>query len=384
MKFKNLLKNLCLTSLILLLSIYFSNAQCTMGFDLIKNLPNYCTNSDTVVLQAWDTTFTGGCLITPGLIITITLDAKSAAEDFLIVYENGKVIGSFSASSFWPGSLKLLGCEFSTSAVYSFKFCDKGKDGIFPYTVYDRNHMKLIASGTILGSDSCTTVVFPKLTGKPIFSGSGVKTYNNGFAMFDPKAAGPGTHIIQYLWDDEYGFRDSVTKTIEVRLPPDVKVNDTTINKGSSVTLTATGASTYKWSTNQTTSSIVVTPDSTTKYIVTGTDTSGCSSTDTALVTVVTGLPGVKNYSLILFQNLPNPCNNSTIITYGLGANNYIKLEILDLLGREVKFFDEGRQNAGIHKITVLTNKIASGLYFYTLTTDNARLTRKMLITHKL
>ena len=54
---------------------------------------------------------------------------------------------------------------------------------------------------------------------------------------------------------------------------------------GSSATLTATGAATYKWSTGATTASVIVSPGNTTTYTVTGT-TNGCSNTASVIVTV--------------------------------------------------------------------------------------------------
>jgi hypothetical protein len=52
----------------------------------------------------------------------------------------------------------------------------------------------------------------------------------------------------------------------------------TTINQGQSVTLTASGATSYSWNTGQTTAQITVTPLSSTTYTVTGI-TSGCKNT---------------------------------------------------------------------------------------------------------
>lgn len=61
----------------------------------------------------------------------------------------------------------------------------------------------------------------------------------------------------------------------------------TTINDVQSTTLTVSGASTYSWSTGDTTSSIVVSPTSTNIYSVTGTDNDGCTGTATVTVTVI-------------------------------------------------------------------------------------------------
>src|SRR4029078_1864256 len=61
---------------------------------------------------------------------------------------------------------------------------------------------------------------------------------------------------------------------------------------GGSSTLTARGATSYQWSTGQTTASITVSPSSTTTYSVTGTNASGCSGVASVTVSV-NALPNV-------------------------------------------------------------------------------------------
>jgi hypothetical protein len=66
---------------------------------------------------------------------------------------------------------------------------------------------------------------------------------------------------------------------------------DETICDGESVTLTASGASTYAWSpatgiTPTTGPTVTANPTSTTTYTVTGTDANGCVDTDTVDVIV--------------------------------------------------------------------------------------------------
>lgn len=60
----------------------------------------------------------------------------------------------------------------------------------------------------------------------------------------------------------------------------------TTICQGNSVALTASGASTYTWSTTQTGAVLNDTPSSTTTYTVTATDINGCVGTETVTATV--------------------------------------------------------------------------------------------------
>ncbi|MFY9310414.1 MAG: T9SS type A sorting domain-containing protein [Bacteroidia bacterium] len=66
-----------------------------------------------------------------------------------------------------------------------------------------------------------------------------------------------------------------------------INVNSATITSGQTATLTANNATTYSWSTGETTNSISVSPTTTTSYTVTGA-TGGCSATATASVTVDT------------------------------------------------------------------------------------------------
>ncbi len=74
-------------------------------------------------------------------------------------------------------------------------------------------------------------------------------------------------------------------------LPDVVATGDTAFCRGGSVQLGSWGASTYSWSNGMSNGDTLV-PDSTIMLVVTGTDTSGCSSTDT-MVVVVNQLPDV-------------------------------------------------------------------------------------------
>ncbi|WP_298899301.1 T9SS type A sorting domain-containing protein [uncultured Psychroserpens sp.] len=80
------------------------------------------------------------------------------------------------------------------------------------------------------------------------------------------------------------GCSSTDTVVVTVNQVPNVDAGtDETIFMGESVTLTATGADSYLWSTGETTQSITVTPTSDTSYSVTGT-TNTCESTDTVTV----------------------------------------------------------------------------------------------------
>jgi large repetitive protein len=77
------------------------------------------------------------------------------------------------------------------------------------------------------------------------------------------------------------------TSPITINAVPLISVNSPTICTGTSATLTASGASSYSWSSGGTSSTEIVTPPSSTTYTVTGT-TNGCSNTALSIVSVIT------------------------------------------------------------------------------------------------
>ena len=100
-----------------------------------------------------------------------------------------------------------------------------------------------------------------------------------------------------------------------------------------------------------------------------------------------------------LLPNYPNPFNPETWIPYQLATPADVKLTIYDLQGRVVRDLDLGHQRAGIYQSrsraaywdgkNAQGESVASGVYFYTLSTESTRdsvtasdftATRKMLI----
>jgi phosphoribosyl-dephospho-CoA transferase len=75
--------------------------------------------------------------------------------------------------------------------------------------------------------------------------------------------------------------------------------------------------------------------------------------------------------------NYPNPFNSQTIIAYKLVKNAHVKLEIWNAQGQLVKSLVDKNQAKGSYEVPVLLNK--GGIYFYTLTIDNKRITKKMI-----
>ncbi len=81
-----------------------------------------------------------------------------------------------------------------------------------------------------------------------------------------------------------------------------------------------------------------------------------------------------------LMQNLPNPFNSSTDISYELSAVSPVTLRVFDLLGREIKTLAEGVRLPGPHTVRFDGGELASGVYFYRLEAGGFRRTKKLIL----
>ncbi len=89
--------------------------------------------------------------------------------------------------------------------------------------------------------------------------------------------------------------------------------------------------------------------------------------------------------AILLNQNVPNPFNPSTLISYELENDGPMKLEVFDVAGRLVKVLAHENQSKGRHQLTWYgRNKdgqmAATGVYYYRLSADGESQTRRMLL----
>ena len=81
-----------------------------------------------------------------------------------------------------------------------------------------------------------------------------------------------------------------------------------------------------------------------------------------------------------LLSNYPNPFNPSTVIMYTLASAAHTTLRVYDMIGREVQTLVDASQSAGRFSVTMDASRMASGVYFYTLTAGAFSQTRKMMM----
>lgn len=84
--------------------------------------------------------------------------------------------------------------------------------------------------------------------------------------------------------------------------------------------------------------------------------------------------------SFSLSQNYPNPFNPVTTIKFGLPVSDFVKLEIFDVLGRNINTLVNEKLNAGIYTVEWNSQNKPSGIYFYRLSGSNFSETRKMIL----
>ncbi len=108
----------------------------------------------------------------------------------------------------------------------------------------------------------------------------------------------------------------------------------------------------------------------------------------------VTSLESLLNSGITentkLYQNYPNPFNPETWIPYDLAQDTDVDIYIYNVMGQVIRNLTIGFQNAGAYRtkeqaaywdgINSSGERVANGVYFYSLNTEHKTVTRKMTI----
>ncbi len=81
-----------------------------------------------------------------------------------------------------------------------------------------------------------------------------------------------------------------------------------------------------------------------------------------------------------LSQNYPNPFNPATKIQFSLPNAAKIKLTVFNILGQQVEVLVDGFRNAGTYEVTWNASNHPSGVYIYTIQSENTIITKKMTL----
>ena len=87
---------------------------------------------------------------------------------------------------------------------------------------------------------------------------------------------------------------------------------------------------------------------------------------------------GPPPLAILLEQNYPNPAKSNTIISFTLPESAYVRMEVFDILGRNVTLLMDRFEVAGRHDVNFRVSDLAGGYYFYRLSTGSTSITRQM------
>ena len=175
-----------------------------------------------------------------------------------------------------------------------------------------------------------------------------------------------------------------VTASVTVNAIPVISVSSTTntLCQGSTATISAVGASSFVWAGNGNGSQIIVSPNVTTIYTVTGTDVNGCENTVNFTQTVVvcnTNTTGIADNSMNISSRIyPVPANNDLTIELGnVNDNIAVTITIYSLEGKIVM---SNIQNLYNSTAKVELSTVQNGVYMLEVKSDSFRLVKNIIV----
>ncbi|HCQ28918.1 MAG TPA: hypothetical protein DIU39_01455, partial [Flavobacteriales bacterium] len=266
-----------------------------------------CTNTDTVTVNVGSST------------VIVSNDTTICSGDTIQLFASGGVSYNWSPSaSLNNPNISNPNAFPSTTTTYYVDVTDAlgcVKSDSITVTVINPPIASVSNDTTICAGD-CVTLIASGGNSYTWTPASGLNTTSNDTVSACPSS----TTTYQVIVGN--GCFDTTQVTVSVNPLPVVSANnDTTICAGDTAQLQASGAASYSWIpasslNNPNISNPLAFPNSTTSYIVTGTDANACSNSDTVTVTV-NPLPNV------FAGNDTAICIGDTAQLQASGANSY-------------------------------------------------------------
>ncbi len=98
------------------------------------------------------------------------------------------------------------------------------------------------------------------------------------------------------------------------------------------------------------------------------------------IITSAEDKQGSNSLKFNLLQNYPNPFNPSTQIKFSVKTSGNTTLKIYDTLGRRIKTLLDKYLKTGFYNINFNGSSLASGIYFYALTSGSKSIIKKMIL----
>ncbi len=292
-------------------SVYYYYAEITQADgDVLWTSPIWYTTNSTITGTPPVTSFSVPASVCVGQPISLTDMSTNSPNAW-----QWTMIGATNNSSTTQNPV----ATYTASGTYTITLVSYNSVGVgVPYT---RTVSVGGSSPTVSISGGSTICAGNNLN----LSGNGATSYTwSTGATSSSITVSPTSTTVYTLTGSNGGCAASVTKTVTVSSSPAVAINGASgICTGSSVNLSATGATSYTWSTGSNAGNITVSPTSTTVYTLTGSNGGSCSGTTTATVTV-TSSPTVSisgGSTICAGNNLNLSGNGATSYTWSTGSN---------------------------------------------------------------
>jgi hypothetical protein len=99
------------------------------------------------------------------------------------------------------------------------------------------------------------------------------------------------------------------------------------------------------------------------------------------VLNITTGLSSVTKGDLTLLAAFPNPATNEISINFGLNQSSKVEIEIYDVTGKMVNSIKLDNLEVGTHTSKVNVSNLNSGVYMYSVKSENAKMFSKFTVT---
>lgn len=94
----------------------------------------------------------------------------------------------------------------------------------------------------------------------------------------------------------------------------------------------------------------------------------------------ITGVAEKMNEIAAVSQNQPNPFKHETTVQLTLVKSTDVTVEVFSLTGQKMMENKLGMLSSGVHPVKINAGILNTGVYLYTITTGNQKITRKMIV----
>lgn len=290
---------------------------------------------------------------------SVTLTAAGGASANSYTWSGPGIVGTYTGQSFVTGSSGVFTC--------SAPVCS-GTVSSVQFTIFPPTSISVTANSTLFCAGNTVTL-----------AASGFSTYawtpgNSTAATLAVSPSVTTSYTVSSVVNPSCTLNSNITLSVLPLPVITISSSQPLLCAGRSVTLTATGASSFVWGSGSTSASIQVNPVSTTIYTLIGTNSNGCSSSAsyTQQVHVCEGieiLDSVDPHLLIY----PNP--NAGCVR--ISSQQDLRLTLYNELGQVVQSLELNSANR--HQVDL--SGLSKGIYFMSYQNLSFTGTRKIVVT---